>query len=210
MATNFQTESQCDELGKNFADKINEFYDLRIAPLQTMIDDDLAKGLDPSKHTIKKGAITLIIDLYELKEQVNKVRGQSLDLKDKQVGTCKSEGIPNFVGDAQKILDMAIGIAALPLILITKDYAAVNIDLGEIYKGYPLGGENALIPNIRDDAFDYLHIGSDDPIRHFLANPFQDPISTLQDLTNVPGAAFDNAKDEINRGLENLGIPWRL
>jgi hypothetical protein len=210
MATNLQTESQCDELGKKFAEKINSFYDVRIAPLQTMIDDDLSKGLDPSSHTIKKGAITLIIDLYALKEQIDKVRGQSLDLKDKQVGTCKSEGIPNFVGEAQKVLDTAMGIAALPLILITKDYAAVNIDLGEIYKGYPLGGDNALIPSIRDDTFDYLHIGADDPLRQFLANPFQDPISTLQDLTNVPGAAIDNAKVEINKGLENLGIPWRV
>ena len=210
MATKFQTESQCDELGRKFADKINDFYNERVAPLQTMIDDDLAKGLDPSKHTIKKGAITLEADLYKLKEQVDKVRGQSLDLKDKQVGTCKSEGVPNFVDDAQKVLDTAMGIAALPLILITKDYAAVNIDLGEIYKGYPLGGDNALIPSIRDDAFDYLHIGADDPLRHFVSNPFQDPISTLQDLTNVPGAALGNAKDEINKGLENLGIPWRL
>lgn len=210
MPTSFQIEAQCDDLGSEFTSTINSLYDERLRPLQTMIDEDLAKGSDPTKHTIAHGAITLIVNLYALKAEIEAVKSQALDIKDQKVASCKADGVPNFVGDVQKIVDIAVGIAALPLILLTKNYAAVNIDVGEVYKGRPLGGDGALIPHVRDEAFDYLRIGKDDPLRKFLADPFVDPFTTLQNIASAPGAIIGNVKDELNRAFEDLGLPFRL
>ncbi|KLO56801.1 hypothetical protein AA671_25370 [Delftia tsuruhatensis] len=102
---------------------------------------------------------------------------------------CDKEAVPNWVGDSQKVSDIALGIAMLPMILLTGNLAAAHVDLGEVYKGRPLGGDNAFIPKVRDDVLDFLQIGGD--MRKLIGDP-----------VNTTTAFFSQALEDLKNWLE--------
>lgn len=208
MPTTIITNKQCSDLGDQYREKINGFFDERIKPLQDDIASDIAAGKDPTQHKITLGAITLIINLPMLIDEINVARGHALEGADAQVVACDTVAIPNFVGDAQKVLDIAIGLAALPFLILTKNYAAVNIDLGQVYQGKPLGGPNALVPKLRNDVLDFFQVGGD--VRKFIENPFEPINVTIEKMSTEFNKKTEEIKSGINDFLGSLGIRIRL
>lgn len=208
MPTTIITNKQCSDLGDQYREKINGFFDERIKPLQDDISADVAAGKDPTLHRIIFGAITLIIDLPLLIEEINVARGHALEGADAQVVACDTVAVPNFVGDAQKVLDIAIGLAALPFLILTKNYASANIDLGQVYQGKPLGGPNALVPKMRGDVLDFFNVGGD--VRKFIEDPFEPINITIEKMSTEFNKKTEEIKSGLNDFLGSLGIGIRL
>ncbi|NBF06514.1 hypothetical protein GV819_29990 [Pseudomonas sp. Fl5BN2] len=101
--------------------------------------------------------------------QVIDTKNQAINKAVLEEQNCQDGAVPNWLGDAQKTSDIALTIVILPFVALTQNYAAAHIDLGEVYKGRPLGGDNALIPKARADVLDALKIDGD--ARKFLENP---------------------------------------
>lgn len=174
------TNAQCAEYGNAIRAKVDEFYAPRIAEVQKMIDEEKAAGRDPRAKEIQGGVAT--INLEKLLEKVNAMRGEALNSASQHENACDKEAVPNWIGDAQRVADTALTIAMLPLVLLTGNMAAAHVDLGEVFKGRPLGGENAFIPKARADILDALQIHGD--VRAFIMDPFN------QARNFVEGAAF--------------------
>lgn len=182
------TKKQCSDWGNAIKLKAGEFYAARIAATQELISDDKRAGKDPSKHEYEGGLAT--VDLNELLARTLIAKDQAYASADEQASKCDMEAVPDFLGDAQKVSDYAAVIATLPYALLNKEYAEkAHIDLGEVYKGKPLGGDNALIPKAREDAFDALGIGGD------VAQAIRDPGKPLRDAAEMVANAQKVAED---------------
>lgn len=162
------TNAQCANYGNVIRQKVDEFFEPRIRETQNLIDSERAAGRDPANYQIQGGIAT--VNLIKLLEYINQSKGQGYDAASKKEQECDAGAVPNWIGDAQKVSDIALGIAMLPIILLTGNLAAAHIDLGEIYKGKPLGGDNAFVPKVRDDVLDFLQIHGD--VRKFINDPF--------------------------------------
>lgn len=176
------TNSQCSAYGDKIRESVAAFYNPRITALQKIIDDEVNAGRDPTQYTIEDGAVImnlpkLLLSLEKMKETGNEKASQA-------ESSCDAEAVPDWIGDANKVSDIAMGIAMLPFILLTGNLAAAHIDFAEIYHGTPFGGKNALIPKMRDDVLDFLQISGD--VRKFINDP------------------FNSTTDFFSQGLEDL------
>lgn len=182
------TKKQCSDWADSIKLKADEFYAARIAATNELIADDKAAGKDPSKHEYEGGLAT--IDLGELLAKTLAAKSQAYASADEQASKCDLEAVPDFLGDAQKVADYATVIAILPYAVLNKDYAErAHIDLGEVYKGKPLGGDNALIPKTREDAFHALGISGD------VAEIVRDPGKPLKDAAQAAANAQKAAEE---------------
>lgn len=163
------TNKQCADYGNTIRAKVEEFYAPRIATTQSMIDAERAAGRDPTQYSMQDGMVT--VNLVVLLERIQKMKAQGLESAAAHESACDTTAVPNWIGDAQKVSDIAMGIAMLPLIFLTGNMAAAHIDLGEIYNGKVFGGDNAFLPKIRDDVLDFLQIGGD--VRKLINDPFK-------------------------------------
>lgn len=161
------TNQQCADWGNKLREQAENFYAPRIGELEKMIQEKQAAGEDPSNVKLLGGAVT--INYPVLLAQVKDTKNQAITKAGLEEQSCQNGAVPNWLGDAQKASDIALTIVMLPFVALTQNYAAAHIDLGEVYKGRPLGGDNALIPKARADVLDALQIGGD--ARKFLENP---------------------------------------
>ena len=168
------TNAQCSAYGDKIREKVEEFFGPRLAETQSLIDAEKLAGRDPSMYSIQDGLAT--VNLIKLLEKINEMKALGMRNATSHENSCDTEAVPNWIGDAQKVSDIALGIAMLPLILLTGNLAMAHIDLGEVYKGKPLGGDNAFVPKMRDDVLDFLQIGGD--VRKFI----NDPVNTTTDF----------------------------
>lgn len=200
------TKKQCREWGDSIKSKADEFYAARINATYELIEEDKATGKDPSKHEYENGLAT--IDLKELLARTLAAKEQAYTSADDQASKCDLEAVPDFLGDAQKISDYATVIAILPYAALNKDYAEkAHIDLGEVYKGKPLGGDNALIPKAREDAFNALGISGD--VAETIRDPGKPLKAVAQAAANVQKAAEEageKAKEAAQAGLNAVGL----
>lgn len=164
------TNAQCKAYGDKIRENVESFFNPRIAETQKIYDEDVAAGRDPRHHSIQDGIAEINLEL--LLKKMNEMRELGKSKAAEAEDTCDKSAVPNWIGDAQKVSDIALGIAMLPFILLTGNLAAAHIDLGEVYHGRPLGGDNALIPKMRDDVLDFLQIHGD--VREFINNPFNE------------------------------------
>lgn len=185
------TTSQCESYGNKLRDSINSFYDERVSGVTKKINSEIAAGRDPKAWKPSEG---VTIDLYAVRKAIDVARKPALDDATKRQSECLSGSVPNWVGDAQKILDIGVTIAMLPFIAIFKSYKEHHVDLTEIYKGQPLGGENALLPKARDDILRELQITGD------VAKILKDPINTIGDVVSDAGGAIEEFLDSIFGG----------
>ncbi|BAL06175.1 MULTISPECIES: hypothetical protein [Bradyrhizobium] len=162
------TNAQCRAYGNKIREKVEEFYGPRIREVEKMIDEERAAGRDPAAKEIQGGIAT--INLLKLRGKVNEMKAEAVTSAEVRENACDKEAVPDWIGDAQKVSDIALTVAMLPFVLLTGNMAAAHVDLGEIYKGRPLGGDNALIPKARDDVLDALGIGGD--VRKFIQDPW--------------------------------------
>ena len=183
------TKKQCSDWQNAIALKADEFYSARIAITGELISSDKTAGKDPSKHEYGAGIAT--INLNELLARTIAAKDQAYAMADEQAIKCDLEAVPDFLGDAQKVSDYATVLATLPFALLNREYAEkAHIDLGEVYKGKPLGGDNALIPKAREDAFNALGIGGD------TAQAIRDPGKPLRDAAEAAAATAAKAAED--------------
>ncbi|KRC76374.1 hypothetical protein ASE30_07130 [Achromobacter sp. Root83] len=178
------TNAQCASYGQKIREKVEEFFNPRIEATEKIIADELAAGRDPAQYSIQGGIAT--INLIKLLDKIKESKGLGIINAQTHEGECDKVAVPNWIGDAQKVSDIALGIAMLPLILLTGNLAAAHVDLGEVFHGKPLGGENAFVPKVRDDVLDFLQIGGD--MRKLINDPVNEMNSFfsqgLEDLKN--------------------------
>jgi len=171
------TNSQCRAYGDEIRKKVEEFYGPRIREVQKMIEEETTAGRDPAAKSLQGGIAT--VNLLKLRDAVNQMKSQAMDSAAVRERDCDKEAAPNWIGDGQKLSDMALTVAMLPFIKLTGNLAAAHVDLGEVYKGRPLGGDGALIPKARDDVLNALGIGGD--VRKFIQDPFAQMKNFIED-----------------------------
>lgn len=193
MPSTTASSSQCDKYGEQLRAQVNKFYDERLAPLESKIKTETDAHRDPTKYVPMEG---VTIDLLVVKKQMNERRSESISAANKKEADCKAGAPPDYVSDAQKVLDIATTIALLPFIKLFKSYKEVNVDLTEIYKGHPLGGDNALFPKARDDVLRELGISGD--AEKILKDPWNQVVTK-------PAEAVGKAFQDIGK---SLGIKW--
>lgn len=132
------------------------------------------------------------IDLRKLLKKITDMRELGMKNAELHENTCDKDAVPNWIGDATKVTDVALAIAMLPLILLTGNLAMAHVDLGEVYKGKVFGGDDAFVPKVRDDILDDLHIGGD--VGKFIRDPTNDTsqffASGLEGLKNFLDKPF--------------------
>ena len=188
------TNQQCTDWGNKLREQTEKFYAPRISELEKMIQEKRAAGEDPSNVKLLGGAVT--INYPVLLTQVINTKNQAINKASQEEQSCQSGAVPKWLGDAQKASDIALTIVILPFVALTQNYAAAHIDLGEVYKGRPLGGDNALIPKARADVLDALNIGGNE--RKFLENPV---VEAGNVVAGAGKAVVKAAKDFLKKPL---------
>ena len=168
------TNAQCSDFGKKIREKVEEFFRPRIEATEQLIAAEIAAGRDPTQYSIQGGIAT--INLVKLLQKIKEMKQLGLSNASAHEEQCDKVAVPDWIGDVQKVSDIALGIAMLPFILLTGNLAAAHVDLGEVYHGKPFGGDNALIPKVRDDVLDFLQIHGD--VRKFI----NDPVNATNDF----------------------------
>lgn len=193
------TKKQCSDWGAAIKAKADEFYAARINATSELISEDQAAGKNPSQHEYEGGLAT--VNLHELLSRTLNAKQQAYANADEQASKCDLEAVPDFLGDAQKVSDYATVIAILPYVALNKEYAEkAHVDLGEVYKGKPLGGDGALIPKAREDAFNALGIGGD------VADAIRDPGKPLKDAAQAVGQVAEETKKGAQEVLNDVGL----
>ncbi|XUJ36600.1 hypothetical protein ACQ5SK_18605 [Bradyrhizobium japonicum] len=124
------TNAQCRAYGNKIREKVEEFYGPRIREVEKMIDEERAAGRDPAAKEIQGGIAT--INLLKLRGKVNEMKAEAVTSAEVRENACDKEAVPDWIGDAQKVSDIALTVAMLPFVLLTGNMAAAHVDLGEI------------------------------------------------------------------------------
>ena len=146
------TKQQCQDWGDAIRRQCESFYGPRLEAVRNLISEAVAKGQDPKKVQLEDGIAT--IDYEALLKDNESAKKQAQEAAETQQKSCDDGAAPNWIGDAQKMTDGALVVAMLPFLVLTQRYASMKIDLFEVYKGRPLGGDNALIPKVREEILD--------------------------------------------------------
>lgn len=164
------TNKQCEAFGSAIRAKVEEFFAPRIAETQTLIDAEIAAGRNPEEYEIQGGMVK--INLRKLLKKINDMKELGMTNAELHENACDKDAVPNWIGDATKVADIALAIAMLPMILLTGNLAMAHVDLGEVYKGKVFGGNDAFVPKLRDDLLDELGVRGD--VRAFINDPFNE------------------------------------
>ncbi len=178
------TNSQCQAYGDKIRQSVEEFFNPRISETQNLIDGETAAGRDPTRYPIQDGVA--VVNLPLLLKKMNEMKELGKRNAASKEEACDKDAVPDWIGDGQKVSDIAMGVAMLPFVLLTGNMAAAHIDLGEVYHGTPFGGKDALIPKMRDDVLDFLQIHGD--VRKLINDPFNSSVDFfsqgIEDLKN--------------------------
>jgi hypothetical protein len=186
MPTKSPTEAQCKEFDRKLRSSIDEFWNDRLKVIDDTIRAEEKAGRDPRNYAPNEA---VKIDLIKLKQQLDSKRVESHTAASAQIAQCNKGAVPNWIGDAQKVLDAGTLLALAPFVLLLQEYKQFNVDLGEIYKGRPLGGNKALIPKMRDDVLGALGLKGTE-----IAKILSDPVHAVKDFP-------ENAAREIGKFL---------
>ncbi len=171
-------EKQCEDYGNQMYQNVEEYYTPRIQFLIDEINKKQAEGIDIHNVPYMNGAVK--VDLDALKNAVEKAKSDAFLKAEEQKNICLNEAVPDWIGDAQKTADIILVTISLPFCILTRNYALAHIDLGQIYQGYPLGGDNALIPKVRQDILDAAQIHGD--VRKFIEDPVTETRKALESI----------------------------
>ena len=178
-------KQQCVDWGNAIRHEADRFYDHQIKATNDLIQKARDEGLDPASVSLQGGIAT--INYLLLLQQTIDAKSQAYAEADARAAQCDANAVPDWLSDAQKTSDFAMTVALLPYVALTKQYAAAKIDLGEVYKGRTFGGDNALIPKAREDAFNALGIGGD------VAKVLRDPVNEVRNVVTNAIEAVKNA-----------------
>lgn len=146
----------CEQAGEKGYNQINQSFDPKITLFLRIADELKKKGFDAKRYPVVKPDGTVeVFDIADfIANMAAKKRDLYLDVKSKVDECNKGFETPQKIVDGLIFLSTG-GISAL----VPASYT--HVDLSEIVAGYPLGGPNALIPNIRDQILNGLGIGGD-------------------------------------------------
>ncbi len=124
------------------------------------------KGLDPRKYPVvmPDGSIE-ILDLLDVVDKLTKQRVEGYRRVSSAEGDCEKQIEPY-----QRILDIGTFFATGGLSLVLPQ-SMTHVDASQILSGHPLGGDKALIPQLREQLLNGFGIGGDvacairDPLR---------------------------------------------
>lgn len=157
------------------------------------IEDQKSKGLDPEKFNPGPGKP--LVNLLNLAIDYAKERDKQLeDIANDVDKECKED----IVEIVQSLVDIAIARYSKGISLILPKHMT-HIDVKEIFDGKPFGGDNSIVNQARGALMRGLSIDENSDLGKVIINPAATVANTAE-----------NAKSEINKGLENLGIPIRL
>lgn len=174
-------KQQCIDWGNAIRREADRFYDHQIQATKELIQKAKSDGIDPMHVTLEDGIATINYEL--LLHQNLDAKNQAYGEADLRAAHCDSNAVPDWLSDAQKTIDFAMTLALLPYVALTQHYAAAKVDLGEVYKGKTFGGDNALFPKAREDAFNALGIGGD--AAKILRNPVHEVPNVVNDAINA-------------------------
>ncbi|WP_152683589.1 hypothetical protein [Delftia tsuruhatensis] len=174
-------KSECEKWRQAIIEKADAFYSHQITATQELIDHEIAKGKNPESVALEGGIATINYRL--LLRQTQESKSSAHADAEARTKTCDENAIPDWLQDPQKISDFALAVALMPFVALTKQYAAAHIDLGEIYKGRTMGGDGALIPKFREDAFKALGIGGD--VAQFARDPVNETRKVVNDIVDT-------------------------
>lgn len=172
------TEAQCSSWGREIRTQATEFYDHQIREAENLKQEAVDRGEDPNNVSVQGGIA--YINYSQLIDNTLAAKAAALNEADRRENDCLNEAAPDWMTDPQKIVDYAMAVALLPYVALTNNYAAAKVDLNEVYKGRTFGGENAVIPKVRDQVFNALGISGD--VKNILSDPVNTVSNTVQQI----------------------------
>ncbi|TXN37735.1 hypothetical protein FVB32_05450 [Flagellimonas hymeniacidonis] len=175
----YSGNSECKEYIFETIKRISEFYDHDIHMTQTTLEGTLEVKADPTNYYWPGlGKVNLIERLSCLKEQKTR---DIADFKKNNVCPSNEELI------MEQAIQMAIAYYTDGWSLILPP-AWTHVDVGELFKGNVLGGENSMPNEAKREIYNVLGMGENHTIRQVLDNPLQ---------PNKWGVKLDAPKIEI-------------
>lgn len=165
-------KKQCENWGNAIRQQADRFYDHQINTTRDLIHKAKDEGKDPTNVELEGGIA--FIDYERLLQDTIDAKHLAYSDAEAKAAQCDANAVPDWLSDAQKTTDFAMTVALLPYVALTNRYAAFKVDLGEVYKGRMFGGDNALIPKAREEAFNALGIGGD------VAKVLRDPVNEIR------------------------------
>jgi hypothetical protein len=169
-------KKQCEDWGDAIRQQADRFYDHQINATRELIQKARDEGKDSSSVELEGGIAT--INYERLLQDTIDAKQLAYSDADAKAAQCDANAVPDWLSDAQKTTDYAMTVALLPYVALTNRYAAAKVDLGEVYKGRTFGGDSALIPKARDEAFNALGIGGD------VAKVLRDPVNEVRNAVS--------------------------
>lgn len=177
--------SFCDDAREAGLQKIEAAYKPFIDETSTIIKNMNDKGLDPTKFYDAKN--NEIINLVSMLSDLLEAKRKSGDDVNSEV----EKNCEQAVGYIQKVVDLAVLGYTFGISEVLPKHMT-HIDVGVILSGKPLGGDNSVFNEIKNQAFDLVKVGADSPLRKALNNP------------------IESFKNELNNILRSLGFPGQL
>ncbi|KRC76375.1 hypothetical protein D3C87_1370980 [compost metagenome] len=182
-------KAQCEDWGNAIREQADRFYDHQINETRELIQKANDEGKDPSKIELADGIAT--INYERLLQDTIDAKQLAYSDAEAKAAQCDANAVPDWLSDVQKTTDFAMTVALLPYVALTKSYAAAKIDLGQVYKGRTFGGDDALIPKAREEAFNALGIGGD------VAKVLRDPVNEVRNTVNDAVEAMKKALPQL-------------
>lgn len=193
-------EAQCRSFGQQIKENADKFYDPKIADTDKRIEEAKSAGKDPHSFEYANGIAK--IDLVKLRQETVDAKGKAYLEAEERMNSCLGGATPDWLQDPQKITDFALAVAVLPYLAITQQYAAAKVDLGELYKGRILGGDDAFIPKLRDDVLNGLGVGGD--VKKFALDPVNETKKAVENAVSAAGKAAQDLADKAKNTAEHI------
>jgi hypothetical protein len=166
MPASAATQDMCEQARVSNLTDLSNQVDPAVRQIDEVILDIKAKGGDPNAIAIK-GEDGRFYTLPEIRAAVLAKRDATAETINAKAEECDAKHAP-----LQSLVDGTVAYYTDGLSLIAPGKMAY-IDVSRILAGYPLGGPNALIPSIRDQAFNSLGMGKNNTIRVAVSDPLR-------------------------------------
>lgn len=182
--------ADCGKLKTDQLAESNDLWDKTLADVAVYIKDQLDKGLDPQKFNPGPGKN--LVNLLKLAEDYKAEKDKQATKISKQVDDeCK----PDAVEILQSLVNVAIVLYTEGISLLLPKYMT-HIDVSEILKGKPLGGEGSILNQVRGAMMRGLGIDEKSDLGKTILNPG----SVVNDLKK----AWENDNGDVGNAIKKI------
>jgi hypothetical protein len=159
---------KCTDAENAATQTIANQYDSVLKEIDGRIAQCNQKGIDPTKFPyFDKDGNLQVADLSALRSDLVAQKAKDQSDFDKQI---KTDCI-NKIQPIQDVVDLAMKFATLGISTVLPKHVT-NVDVSEIMSGKPLGGNGAVIPDLRESALNAIGAGGQN---NDLAKVIRDP-----------------------------------